>query len=193
LRRNAASGSEAVHLHWHLLVNDLALGRWRRAYRRFILHILPEVGDGAARTDGPSALWYLALSAPSPLNLPWQPLASEAKLRLDESDSFLALHDALALAGARDFVALDAWLALRDKRGETTLVLIGLGLHEHIAGDRDKAASLLRAASADVAKLGGSRAQQRLLERFATGDTFSDPFGRPQDFVSGSKTDQILT
>ena len=46
LLRHPGHGPEWVHLHWHMMVFDLAAGAWWDAYGRFLAHVLPASGDG---------------------------------------------------------------------------------------------------------------------------------------------------
>ena len=39
------SGSQWIHLQWHMAVFDLSLGHWQAALERFRQHILPAVND----------------------------------------------------------------------------------------------------------------------------------------------------
>jgi hypothetical protein len=160
-----AHDSETVHLHWHLLVLEVALGHPLRALARLRTQVVPAIAGGTARTDGPSALWHLALAGVRPEALPWVPAARVALTHLDEPDPFLAMHDALALAGARVTDALDAWLAHRAGPYATPLVRLGRGLRAHARGDHAGAARLFRRARPDLARLGGSRAQRSLFYR----------------------------
>lgn len=164
LRDHPARDAATVHLHWHLLVLDVGLGSWDAAYGRFSQHVLPWIAPGHARTDGPSALWHLALACGDPNRLPWAPAARLARVHLNERDPFLALHDALALAGAGAVAALDEWLERRASDEGSPLLRFGRGLRAHVSGDHAQAARLLRSAQHGLAELGGSRAQHGLFE-----------------------------
>ena len=165
-----------VHLHWHQLVLDVELGRWREAHRRYIEHVLPAVGAGQARTDGPSGLWVLALDAPwrRPV-LPWGAVADVARAHLDEPDPFLALHDALALAGAGDRLGLDAWVARRARQKDSAIVRVGEGLRAQLRGEQAAAARLLGSARPGLHQLRGSAAQLSIFQRIALGATAALP------------------
>jgi hypothetical protein len=163
-----AHDPETVHLHWHLLVLEVALGHYPRALDRFLAQVVPAIGAGQARTDGPSGLWHLALAAANPDALPWAPAARVALAHLDEPDPFLAVHDALALAGARATGALERWIAHRCATPERRLVRLGQALRALAAGDRAGAARLFHRAGPDLASLGGSGAQHDLFDRLVT-------------------------
>lgn len=158
-----------VHLHWHLAVMEVLLGRWSSSRTRLLRRVLPAVPGGTARTDGPSGLWYLSLFAPRPVALPWTSVAKVARAHLGEARTWLAAHDALALAGARDVAALDAWLAHRNTGEAGVLLLLGRGLRAFAAGDEWEAARWLSRARPKLADLGGSWAQRTLFERIASG------------------------
>lgn len=175
LRHRPATDSRSVHLHWHLLVTEVAMGRGNDARVRFFDQILPWVTMGMARTDGPSALWHLALDAPDrSASLPWGPLARVARAHLAEPVAFLAAHDALALAGARDERALDAWIAAHGD-ADAWLVAFGRGLRALATGCPGRAEALFGAAGEGVEQLGGSCAQRSLFERITRldGDFFA--------------------
>jgi hypothetical protein len=73
------SGSDWVHLHFHMAIFELALGEWDNAYARFMKEVLPTASSSAdALTDAPALLWRIAITAPEPVVLPWQPLRRTA-------------------------------------------------------------------------------------------------------------------
>jgi hypothetical protein len=80
------------------------------------------------------------------------------------------LHCLLALAGAGDVEGLDRWLrerrATKDPRAKL-LVQMGVGLRALAAEDYELSAVVLAAAVPKVSALGGSHAQNQLLEQIA--------------------------
>ncbi len=172
----ATQDSGWVHLHWHQLVLDVELGRWREAHRRFLDRVLPAVSAGQARTDGPSGLWVLALDAPwrRPV-LPWGAVADVARSNLDEPDPFLALHDALALAGAGDRLGLDAWIARRSDQKDSAILRVGEGLRAQLRGEQAEATRLLGSARPGLRQLHGSAAQLSIFQRIALGASAALP------------------
>lgn len=162
-----ADDAASVHLHWHLLVLEVDLGHRERASARFSEHVLPFIGAGLARTDGPSALWHLALAGARAL--PWEPAAQVARAHLYERDPFVAVHDALALAGAGATDALDEWIDHRVLQEGSALLRVGRALRARAGGDLDRAAHILAGPRLDLDGIGGSRAQRTLFERIVRG------------------------
>ena len=97
---HAGSGSQWVHLHFHMAIFELATGHWEAAHRRYLDHVLPTAESSEdALTDAPALLWRLALSAPQGTELEWEPLRQTALKRMRRpSDSFTELHNLLALS-----------------------------------------------------------------------------------------------
>lgn len=165
LARNPVHGSEGVHLHWHMLVFELATGRWDQAWRRFEERVLPLVPEDLALTDAPSALWRLRLCrSPSRTGvpLPWAPVREAALRHLarDPDDGATTLHSLLALAGAGDALGL-----ARFRRGRSgRLVGVARGLEALALGDPTEAHAHLDLALVGLGHGAGSHAQGRLLE-----------------------------
>ncbi len=169
LAQNEGTGSDFVHLHFHMAVFELALGMWEEARERFERHVLPVACQSDdALTDAPALLWRLACDAPESVAHLWEPLRQRALGRRGrERNVHVELHHLLALAGARDVTSLDAWLA--DLRGsvsmdERRLYRVGRGLLSFAAGRHRQAAELLEDSADDAARLGGSSVQNTLFE-----------------------------
>lgn len=167
LSRHDGEGSQWVHLHWHMAVFEIAAGRLQDAHRRFQERILPAVATGEALTDGPSLLWRLWLAGGDELELEWGPVRDAAVRHLGQSgDPYVELHNVLALAGARDVVAIDRWLdsryALADSERERFLLQMAWALRTF--ANRDWVPCLTLLASVEkISQLGGSRAQNELF------------------------------
>lgn len=162
-------GSEWVHLQWHMLVFELALGDWEKAHRRFLRHVLPAARDtDEAVCDAPAGLWHLAMSATAPVALPWEDVASRARTRLRrERPAYSELHDLLALAGARDAHAIDAWITERERAVAPDETLLGFsrGFRALANDDPHLAANELDVVLPELSTLGGSRAQNELFHQ----------------------------
>ena len=161
-------GSEWVHIQWHMLVFELGVGDWESAHDRFIEHVLPAALESDdAVTDAPAGLWRLALTAPSAVSLPWSTVAAPARARVHiERTPYEALHDLLALAGARDAETIGSWVGKADRNRDCDETLLGFG-HAFLAlalGDLRTTASRLERVLPRVSTLGGSRAQNELFE-----------------------------
>jgi hypothetical protein len=172
LNRNEGAGSDWTHLQWHMAVFEIAVGDWKAAFARFEREILPvATHTNDALTDGPAMAWRLWLSAPSPVELPWEPLRATAVENLGKHDSaYVELHGLLAIAGARDVEALDDWLRTRRHRKDESSVLLAqlaVGFRAIAASDYELAASVLHSAVPRVSELGGSDAQNRLFGEIA--------------------------
>jgi len=171
LEGRSGSGSEWLHLQFHMAVFELELGYWDVAFNRFIEHLLPAAADGAdALTDAPALAWRLWLAAGSPTLFPWEPVRRAAAARLElHDDPWVDLHHALALAGAGDLDSLDRWFEIRRHRARTVrdhLVLqVAEGLSAHSTGDDLRAVAVLTSTLHRIPEIGGSRAQNQLFEQ----------------------------
>jgi hypothetical protein len=170
LAHNDGSGSEWVHLQWHLAVLELGSGASLDALDRFQAHIRPAIEAGEALTDGPSLLWRLCMAGSRGLRDDWERVRAAADRPQDHrQDPYVELHDALALAGARDLRSLDRWLdAHLDGAGteeDRILLKTAWGLRSFASRDFGAAAALLADAAVSASRLGGSRAQNALFEQ----------------------------
>jgi hypothetical protein len=167
---NQGSGSEWVHLQWHLAVLELGSGALLEALERFRLHIRPAIEAREALTDAPSLLWRLFLAGSRGLKLDWDRVRAAANHHGDHrQDPYVDLHDVLALAGAGDLRSLDRWLdAHLDGVGseqDRILLKTAWGLRSFASRDYGVAAALLADGEVDASRLGGSRAQNLLFEQ----------------------------
>jgi hypothetical protein len=167
LAGNTGQGSAWVHLQWHMMVFELAVGRWEAAHGRYLREVLPAASNTAgAVTDGPSGLWRLALSpdCPSEVALPWAQLAPGARRRmLGHSRPFAVIHNVLALAGAGEVAAIDQWLASDTTGGPLRLVV--RAIRSFAVADYARAGMLLGTVMPHLAELGGSAGQNDLFEQ----------------------------
>lgn len=166
LRDRTGAGSDWAHVQWHLLVFELELGQVHAAHARYRRQLLPAIRDGVALTDGPSALWRLALDAPS-LQLDWTDVCAVARRRLarrgEPDGPFVTLHHLLALAGAGDGPGL---MAFAQRTGDGTLAACARALAAWTLGEFDLVVMLLDDLTpAQRAHVGGSAAQNELLDR----------------------------
>ena len=170
LARRNGSGSEWLHLHFHMAVFELALGDWQAAHDRFMREILPAASSTAdALTDAPALLWRLEIEAPSPVTLPWEALRDTARRRMHRGDNaFIELHNLLALAGAGDVSTLESWAKQAARNDWSTkaglLSRAAFALRDLAARSFGDAAVALQRLTPDLNQLGGSRAQCELYE-----------------------------
>lgn len=171
LDHNTGSGSEWVHLQWHMAVFDVSLGHWHAALKRYLEHILPAVTSSYdALTDAPALLWRLFLTAGKAAALPWEPVRSRAVAAIHQTrDPYVEIHNLLALAGAKDLDTLDRCLKERPthycSRIEVVVVQIGNALRSYAAGAYATAATQFEKVIPHVAEVGGSRAQNQIFSQ----------------------------
>jgi len=171
LEGRTGSGSEWIHLQFHLAVFDLALGDWGAAHTRFMDEILPAAATTEeALTDAPALLWRLALTAPGPVELPWQALRRTALARMQRSsDPFVELHNLLALAGAGDIASIEQWLQSRPagvpSRTERLVERMAVALQAYATRAYQHAATVLQSVVPQLRQVGGSRAQNLLFRQ----------------------------
>jgi hypothetical protein len=169
LKGRHGTGSDWVHIQWHMAVFDLSLGHWQAAWRRFRQQILPSViTSDDALTDAPALLWRLSLQADRPLCLPWEAVRVRAISAMQKPQSpFARVHNLLALAGAGDLDNLDTWIRNQESRDvssvEALVARIARALRAYVSGNYREAAAELTAVVPHVSQLGGSRAQNELF------------------------------
>jgi hypothetical protein len=191
LQSHTGSGSDWIHLQFHMAVFELAMNDWDAAYTRFMNEILPAAATTEeALTDAPALLWRLALTASEPVRLPWEALRRTALSRMRRpSEPFVELHNLLALAGASDLASIDDWLKTRPanvlSRRERLVEQMALALQAYVTGSYKYAAYMLRSVVPQLSKVGGSRAQNllfRQLEEWCW-DKVSDAALTPLSYV----------
>jgi hypothetical protein len=173
LDTHRGQGSDWVHLQFHMAIFELARGDWDSAHRRFLSEVLPTAASTAeALTDAPALLWRLALSAPEPVMLPWEPIRRTALAHMHgTSDPFVQLHHLLALAGANDTGGIALWLRtipmLASTKQQRVLERFALAMSALSCGAFLRAADLVQDVSPDLPEIGGSQAQNQLFSQLA--------------------------
>jgi hypothetical protein len=163
------SGSDWVHIQFHMAVFELEAGDWNAAYARFLEEVLPiAAATDNALTDAPALAWRLALRADADRRraLPWAPLRRTALRALKrEAEPFVELHNLLALAGAGDTGGLDHWLKRRRGTGASfsPVVQMGEALRDITLRRCRQAAARLREVVPEIPAVGGSGAQNALF------------------------------
>ena len=174
LENHSGTGSDWVHLQFHMAIFELATGDWNAAMHRFMDEILPvAAATQDALTDAPALLWRLALTAPSPLDLPWEALRKTALASIHRStEPFVELHNLLALTGAKDLASIDRWLESRptaaQSRREQLVAQMAVALRAIVAGSFEYAAIELQRVVPQLPDVGGSRAQNELFRQLET-------------------------
>ncbi len=163
LSSHQGQGSDWVHLQFHMALFELALGDWDGAYGRFLTQVLPTAATTSeALTDAPALLWRLAMSAPEPVVLPWQPLRRTALTCIgQDTGPFVQIHHLLALAGAGDGTSIRGWLQ-HDKR-HPLVERFGLACMALAKRAYSEADQRLHAMAPDLPQIGCSHAQGRLF------------------------------
>lgn len=165
------SGSQWVHLQFHMALFELATGHWDDAHRRYLDHVLPTAESSEeALTDAPALLWRLALSASEGTQLEWEPLRQTALKRMRRpSDPFVELHNLLAIAGAGDLRSLDTHINsdTADSIRRHLVCKLATALSAFVKGNYRRAADLLSRLLPRIPEIGGSAAQIQLFEQMA--------------------------
>jgi tetratricopeptide (TPR) repeat protein len=157
------------HLHWHLALMHLALGRYdrARALSREVFEREPSSIAGDLH-DSISLLWRFDLYG-RPAGEAWRPFAAIARERLNRQGLlFHAVHLAMALAAAGEWETAGAQLAMlrerarKDPSGLVGDVVVPLveGLHAFAGGDYPRAIGLIEPPRPRIVEIGGSRAQR---------------------------------
>jgi len=177
LATHSGSGSDWIHLQFHMAVFELARGEWHAACARFENEVLPTAASTQlALTDAPGLLWRLQVAAPRNCELPWQALLPVARRSIDAvADPFSVLHQIMVFAGAGDAAAIASWQTRHRERLPTArddLLLVASSAFASIArGEHASAARTLRRLRPRLMLIGGSHAQNELfdqLERWCT-------------------------
>jgi len=171
LESHSGSGSDWIHLHFHMAIFELAIGDWDASYARFVNDILPAATTTQeALTDAPALLWRLALTAPEAIELPWKALRKTAIVSMQRSNEpFVELHNLLALAGTGDLASLDRWLESRPAYGlshrDRLVGQMAVALRAFVNGSYEYAAITMQRTVPQLPKVGGSRAQNQLFQQ----------------------------
>lgn len=169
LEGRSGSGSEWLHLQFHMAVFELELGLWDAAFERYVQYLLPAAANTSmALTDAPAIAWRLALSPDARDVVPWDQVRSAAARRLAHvDDPYVELHHVLAFAGSGDVEALDRWIHSRERRACTRAdrlaLRFGRAMRVFANGDVAAAAAGLAKVVPFVSEIGGSRAQNELF------------------------------
>lgn len=159
--RHRSNGPRWTHLQWHQMVFEVQLGRIDAAHRRFTEHVAPAIRRGEALTDGPQALWRLALASPG-LRLDWSDARDVAARRLAAGGDgpFVTWHHLLAVAGAGDLGSLEAFV----RRAAPGPLRVGASaLAAWVRGDHDALADVLARVDPARGPWAGSDAQNTLI------------------------------
>lgn len=165
------TGPKGAHLQWHMAVFEIAVGCCDEAHERFRAHLLPLVQSEQVLTDAPSLLWRLWVAGHRE-GLEWDAVAGPARRVLGRGDAgrYVLLHQALAVAGARDLAAIDRFLDRRylssqpvlEHQRESLFLRLVWALRTFANRDFACSAELLDCESS-IGLVGGSGAQNELF------------------------------
>ena len=171
LAGRSGSGSEWIHLQFHMAVFELAVDDWDAAYNRYQGEILAAASASEdALTDAPALLWRLKLSAPNEVELSWDAVHRTAlKCMWRSHDPFVELHNLLALAGAGDLANLNRWIQSQPQKGGTPrrrlVRRMAVALEAYATRQYLLATKILTNLIPQLKEVGGSRAQNQLFHQ----------------------------
>jgi len=170
------AGSLHCHLTWHIALAELVRGDVARARAAFEdgirVRVAPLAPPANVLTDGISLLWRLYLDGEQVAPAEWTEIAEFARARFPSvAPHFHELHCAMAWAAAGEWDLYERRLAeLRDRvdRGllppGAAVPALADGFGAFVRGDYATAARVLEPIAEDIARVGGSHAQQDVFE-----------------------------
>jgi tetratricopeptide (TPR) repeat protein len=170
------AGSLHCHLTWHVALAELVRGDVARARAAFEDGIRARTAPLApptnVLTDGISLLWRLYLDGEHVAPTEWTEIAEFARERFSSvAPHFHELHCAMAWAAAGEWDLYERRLAeLRDRVDKGLLTpgaavpALAEGFGAFVRGDYATAARVLEPIAEDIARVGGSHAQQDVFE-----------------------------
>lgn len=177
LATHTGSGSDWMHLQFHMALFELTVDRWDDAHTRFSNQILPVAATtDDALTDAPALAWQLALAAQDDAAIDWTVLRRTALRNVGRpASAFVELHHLLAFAGANDVDSIECWLKANRRPdigslATTVLTNMATALSAWCRSEYRAAAAALERTVPRIQLIGGSHAQQQLfieLERVA--------------------------
>jgi uncharacterized NAD(P)/FAD-binding protein YdhS len=159
-----------AHFAWHAALHELSLDDAAALHRRYAEQLAPPTVSGArSLVDSASLLWrsWLAGLWPDPLPIGEILGGVPACLLEHPGTPFGALHAAVALAAAGDSAGIQRLRRYAAGHADPTFtdVVVPLcsGLAALVEGDAERAVPALAAVVPQVARLGGSAAQQEVV------------------------------
>ena len=170
------SGSLHCHLTWHVALAELVRGDVASARAAFEdgirARVTPLAPPTNVLTDGTSLLWRLYLDGEPVAPGEWREIAEFARRRFASvAPHFHELHCAMAWAATGEWDLYEKRLAeLRDRLAKGLLPpgaavpALAEGFGAFVRGDYAAAARVLAPIAEDIARVGGSHAQQDVFE-----------------------------
>lgn len=171
----AKEGLLHCHINWHIALWQLELGDYASAMRTYLQGVHPGRAWGPpinVLTDAAAFLWRAELAGQTRENRLWQEISAYGSKNFPAAGlAFADVHRALAYAASGDQGALDNMLHELHDRQEAGKLLAG-PIVPHLAEafgafarrDHAKAVALIAPHMAEHERIGGSRAQRRLIE-----------------------------
>jgi hypothetical protein len=171
----AKEGLLHCHLNWHIALWQLELGDYAAAKRTYLNGVHPGAAWGPpinVLTDAAAFLWRAELAGQQREHGLWHEVGAYGSKNFPAAGlAFADVHRALAHAATTDQPALENLLRELHDRREAGRLHAGL-IVPHLAEafdafarkDFDKAIALIEPHMAEHERIGGSRAQRRLIE-----------------------------
>ena len=171
----AKEGLLHCHLNWHVALWQLELGDHEAAMRTYLKGVHPGASWGPPLnviSDAASFLWRFELSGRLRDHGRWREVSEYGTKNFPSAGlAFADVHKALAYASTGDAPALETLLGQLRERAQAGKLLAGPivpalaeGFGAFARKDYMKALALLEPCMAEHERIGGSRAQRRLIE-----------------------------
>jgi tetratricopeptide (TPR) repeat protein len=171
----AKEGLLHCHLNWHVALWQLELGEHEDAMRTYLKAVHPGASWGPpinVTSDAASFLWRFELAGRLRDHGRWREVSEYATRNFPSAGvAFADVHKALAYAASGDELALETLLGQLRERAQAGKLLAGPivpalaeGFGAFARKDYMKALALLEPCMAEHERIGGSRAQRRLIE-----------------------------
>jgi tetratricopeptide (TPR) repeat protein len=171
----AKEGLLHCHLNWHIALWQLELGEHEDAMRTYLKAVHPGASWGPpinVISDAASFLWRFELAGRLRDHGRWREVSEYGTRNFPSAGlAFADVHKALAYAASGDALALETLLGQLREREKAGKLLAGPvvpalaeGFGAFARKDYMKALALLEPCMAEHERIGGSRAQRRLIE-----------------------------
>lgn len=171
----AKEGLLHCHISWHIALWQLELGDYETAKRTYLQGVHPGAAWGPpinVLTDAAAFLWRAELAGQKRERILWKEVSAYGSKSFPAAGlAFADVHRALAYAATGDEPALQSMLQELRERAEAGKLLAG-PIVPHLAEafdafartDYARAIALIEPHLAEHERIGGSRAQRRLIE-----------------------------
>ncbi|WP_298843259.1 tetratricopeptide repeat protein [uncultured Roseobacter sp.] len=158
------------HLYWHAALWSLAQGDTEGMWTRVDAAVAPASGSASPAinilTDTVSILHRATLAGVAVDDGRWQAVSAYARQAFPATgNAFVDVHAALAHAMAGDAPALEQIITAPAGPAADLVPDLAAGYRSMAAGDWSEASGSMMRAMADLARIGGSRAQRDMVEQ----------------------------